>query len=87
MKNLHIKNGRLIDPAAGLDAVQDLYIADGKVAGIGNAPAGFTAARTIDATASSSRRASSTSPPACASRATNTRPRWNRKCRPRCRAA
>jgi dihydroorotase len=46
---LHIKNGRLIDPSAGLDAVQDLYIADGKVAGIGNAPAGFTAARTIDA--------------------------------------
>jgi dihydroorotase len=49
MKNLHIKNGRLIDPAAGIDAVQDLYIADGKIAGIGAAPAGFTAARTIDA--------------------------------------
>ncbi|WP_413673628.1 dihydroorotase [Massilia cellulosiltytica] len=49
MNNLHIKNGRLIDPAAGIDAVQDLYIADGKIAGIGNAPAGFTAARTIDA--------------------------------------
>jgi dihydroorotase len=47
--NLHIKNGRLIDPANGIDAVQDLYIADGKVAGIGSAPAGFTAARTIDA--------------------------------------
>lgn len=50
MTYLHIKNGRLIDPAAGIDAVQDLYIAAGKVAGIGNAPAGFTAARTIDAT-------------------------------------
>ncbi len=49
MTNLHIKNGRLIDPSAGIDAVQDLYIADGKIAGIGNAPAGFTAARTIDA--------------------------------------
>ncbi|KGF80565.1 dihydroorotase [Massilia sp. JS1662] len=49
MNNLHIKNGRLIDPSAGIDAVQDLYIADGKVAGIGNAPQGFTAARTIDA--------------------------------------
>ena len=47
MNNLHIKNGRLIDPAAGLDAVQDLYIADGKIAGIGSAPQGFTAARTI----------------------------------------
>ena len=49
MTNLHIKNGRLIDPSAGIDAVQDLYIADGKIAGIGNAPQGFTAARTIDA--------------------------------------
>jgi dihydroorotase len=47
---LHIKNGRLIDPSAGIDAVQDLYIADGKVAGVGSAPAGFTATRTIDAT-------------------------------------
>jgi len=47
---LHIKNGRLIDPANGIDAVQDLYIADGKVAGVGSAPEGFDAARTIDAT-------------------------------------
>ena len=47
--NLHIKNGRLIDPANGIDAVQDLFIADGRVAGVGSAPAGFTAARTIDA--------------------------------------
>jgi dihydroorotase len=47
--NLHIKNGRLVDPAHGVDGVQDLYIADGKVAGIKTAPAGFTAARTIDA--------------------------------------
>jgi dihydroorotase len=49
MTNLHIKNGRLIDPAGGIDAVQDLYIADGRIAGIGSAPQGFTAARTIDA--------------------------------------
>jgi dihydroorotase len=47
--NLHIKNGRLVDPANGIDAVQDLYIAGGKVAGIGSAPEGFAAARTIDA--------------------------------------
>jgi dihydroorotase len=46
---LHIKNGRVVDPSNGIDAVQDLYIADGKVAGIGSAPAGFTATRTIDA--------------------------------------
>lgn len=47
--NLHIKNGRVIDPANGIDAVQDLYIADGKIAAVGSAPAGFSAARTIDA--------------------------------------
>jgi len=47
---LHIKNGRLVDPAAGLDGQHDLYIADGKVAAVGAAPAGFAADRTIDAT-------------------------------------
>ena len=46
---LHIKNGRLVDPANGVDAVKDLFIEDGKVAAIGAAPAGFTAERTIDA--------------------------------------
>jgi dihydroorotase len=46
---LHIKNGRVIDPANGIDAVQDLYIADGKVAALGSAPAGFEAERSIDA--------------------------------------
>jgi len=39
----------VIDPANGIDAVQDLFIVDGKVAAIGSAPAGFAAARTIDA--------------------------------------
>ena len=48
-KNLHIKNGHLVDPANGIDAKQDLYIADGKVLAIGTAPAGFTADQTIDA--------------------------------------
>ena len=47
--NLHIKNGRLIDPANGIDAISDLFIADGKIAATGSAPAGFEAARTIDA--------------------------------------
>ncbi len=46
---LHIKNGRLIDPANNIDAQQDVFVADGKVAGIGQAPAGFTADKTIDA--------------------------------------
>ncbi|HEY8553369.1 MAG TPA: dihydroorotase [Burkholderiales bacterium] len=46
-----VKGGRLIDPANGVDGEHDLYIdADGFVAGIGQAPAGFVAERTIDAT-------------------------------------
>jgi dihydroorotase len=47
---LHIKNGRVIDPANGIDAVQDLYIAEGRVAAVGAAPAGFVADSSIDAT-------------------------------------
>ncbi len=47
---LHIKNGRVIDPASNTDAQQDLYIADGKIAGIGKAPDGFSADQVIDAT-------------------------------------
>lgn len=46
---LHIKNGRVIDPANGIDATQDLYIVDGKIAAVGAAPDGFTADRSIDA--------------------------------------
>ncbi len=46
---LHIKNGHLIDPANGIDAPQDLFIADGKVLAVGSAPAGFVAEQTIDA--------------------------------------
>ncbi|MFJ3044268.1 dihydroorotase [Herbaspirillum chlorophenolicum] len=47
---LHIKNGRLIDPANGIDAQQDVYVAAGKIVGIGQAPADFTANKTLDAT-------------------------------------
>jgi dihydroorotase len=46
---LHIKNGRMIDPANGIDQVQDLYIVDGKIAAAGAAPAGFVADTTLDA--------------------------------------
>jgi dihydroorotase len=46
---LHIANGRLIDPQSGTDARLDLFIADGRVVGIGQAPDGFWAERTIDA--------------------------------------
>ncbi|WP_431127505.1 dihydroorotase [Variovorax paradoxus] len=47
--NIHITNGRVIDPASGTDKKADIAIADGKIAGIGNVPAGFKADRTIDA--------------------------------------
>jgi dihydroorotase len=48
--SLAIKGGRLVDPANGVDAKRDLYIDNkGFVAGVGEAPKGFKAARTIDA--------------------------------------
>ena len=47
--NIQIKNGRLIDPKNGIDAQQDLFIMAGKVAAVGNAPAGFVAEKIIDA--------------------------------------
>ena len=48
--SLHIKGGHLVDPANGVDAPADLFIdARGFVVGVGQAPAGFTAERTLDA--------------------------------------
>lgn len=47
---LHIKNGRLIDPANNIDVKNDLFVVDGKIAGVGQAPADFKADETIDAT-------------------------------------
>lgn len=44
-----IKNGRVIDPANGVDAQQNLYVADGRIAALGSAPAGFVPGQTIDA--------------------------------------
>ncbi|GAB4471807.1 MAG: dihydroorotase [Burkholderiaceae bacterium] len=44
-----IRNGRVIDPASGRDATADVYVADGRIAAVGSAPAGFAADRTIDA--------------------------------------
>jgi dihydroorotase len=31
LRTLHIKNGRVVDPASGRDAVGDVYVADGKI--------------------------------------------------------
>lgn len=47
---LLISNGRIIDPANHIDAITDLYIADGKIVGRGNKPAGFEADQVLDAT-------------------------------------
>ena len=47
---IHIKGGRLIDPKNGVDRVQDVFIAAGKIAAIGEAPRGFAANRTFAAT-------------------------------------
>jgi len=46
---IHIQNGRVIDPASSTDKVQDVYIAAGRIVGLGSAPAGFSANRSIDA--------------------------------------
>ncbi len=47
--NIWIKNGRLIDPHNNIDAKQDVFIADKRIAGIGMAPHGFVAEQVIDA--------------------------------------
>src|ERR1700682_1004289 len=46
---IHIQGGTLIDPAAGTEQQADVFIAAGKIAAIGAAPADFHAAKTIDA--------------------------------------
>lgn len=46
---LHIRNGRLVDPAAKIDEQRDVFIAAGKIAGIGKMPPGFATDRIIDA--------------------------------------
>ena len=47
--NIVIQNGRVIDPKNGVDRNSPLFIADGKIAGLGEAPAGFVADQSIDA--------------------------------------
>jgi len=47
---LHIKNGRVIDPATGLDQVQDVFVAAGHIVGVGSGPADFHPNQVIDAT-------------------------------------
>ncbi len=44
-----IKNGRVIDPANKIDAVHNVFIADGKIAAVGESIAGFQTDKEIDA--------------------------------------
>jgi dihydroorotase len=46
---IHIKNGRVIDPASGLDAVTDIFVAASHIVGLGKPPADFHANQVIDA--------------------------------------
>ena len=49
MSRLLIKGGHLVDPATGLDGPADIYIADGQIIALGQAPDSFAAEQTIDA--------------------------------------
>ena len=49
LARISIIHGRLIDPGSGRDGEADLHIADGRVAAIGAAPAGFAPDRILDA--------------------------------------
>lgn len=49
MKNIAILGGRLVDPLNNTDQLADLFLAGGKIVGVGTAPAGFVASDTIDA--------------------------------------
>jgi len=44
-----IQGGRVIDPAHQTDTVADLFIAEGRIAGLGQVPAGFIADQVMDA--------------------------------------
>jgi dihydroorotase len=46
---IQIRGGRVVDPGSGLDRVQDIFVAAGKVTALGGAPNGFHANRVIDA--------------------------------------
>ncbi len=49
MNRIHIKGGRLIDPANGIDDQLDLWLADGRVLAVGDPPQGFVPDQVIDA--------------------------------------
>jgi dihydroorotase len=50
MPRLAILDGRVVDPATGTDRKAGVFVSDGAIAAVGDAPKGFRADRTIDAT-------------------------------------
>ncbi len=48
--NIAIENIKIIDPQQQIDKVTNLYVSQGKIAGIGSIPDNFTAEKTIDGT-------------------------------------
>ena len=46
---IRITNGRVIDPRHGFDALADVFIADGRIAAIGQKPDDFSPTQTLDA--------------------------------------
>ena len=48
-KNIEIRGGRVVDPASQFDDAASVFVADGKIAGIGQTPAGFKADQVIEA--------------------------------------
>jgi dihydroorotase len=49
-ERLTVCNGRVIDPASGLDQLTDLHLAEGRILALGAPPQGFQPERIIDAT-------------------------------------
>jgi len=48
-QRIRIRGGRVIDPASDVDSIQDVFVAAGRIAALGQAPDGFTVDMEIDA--------------------------------------
>ena len=46
---VHVRGGRVVDPAAGTEIAADVFVRDGVIASIGSAPAGFRAEQVVEA--------------------------------------
>ncbi len=49
MSRIHIRGGHVVDPACGLNEPRDVYVGDGRILAIGEAPASFVADETLAA--------------------------------------